>query len=138
MPKPDDRGSLMNLKTNLPRIAAVRTTDEMERHLLGAEPERESGEEIFTNVKTSVRKEDSSVTATSDPPPEPNLKGSTPRREGTILLNAKIPVSLHTRLKRTAQYNDVSMTDILVRGINSELSSGKYRTPPSTWGTDSE
>lgn len=39
------------------------------------------------------------------------------RREPTVLMNAKLPVTLHSRLKRTAQFNDISMTDILIRAI---------------------
>jgi hypothetical protein len=130
MPKPDDRGSLMNLKTSLPKVAPIQPTEEMERRIMG---NTRSNEPVLPQVHEDVRKDIST-------PGEANrLKvspGRNVRREGTILLNAKIPVSLHTRLKRTSQYNDVSMTDILLRGIQAELESGHYSVPPETWGTD--
>ena len=36
MPKPDDRGSLMNLKTSLPKVAPIQPTEEMERRIMGS------------------------------------------------------------------------------------------------------
>jgi hypothetical protein len=51
-------------------------------------------------------------------------------------MNAKLPLSLHSRLKRTAQFNDVSMTDILIQALETELATGKYAVPPETWGSD--
>ena len=124
MPKPDDRGSLMNLKTSLPKVAPIQPTEEMERRIMG---NTRSNEPVHSQVHEDVRKDISTPKVSS---------GRNVRREGTILLNAKIPVSLHTRLKRTSQYNDVSMTDILLRGIEAELESGHYSVPPETWGTD--
>ena len=112
MSKPNDRGGLMNLRMNLPQIAPVQRNPELEDRLLGADGRK-----------------DVSTATTVDP-----TAGAHPPKEGTILLNAKIPVSLHTRLKRTAQYNEVSMTDILMRGLEKELSSGGYAPPPSEWG----
>jgi hypothetical protein len=50
------------------------------------------------------------------------------------MLNAKIPVELHTRLKRTAQFNEVQMVDILVQALEIELASGRYKKPPKNWG----
>ena len=139
MPKPDDRGSLMNLKANLPKVAPIEPTDEMERRIMGS-PEKERvvpvqvgkvlTEDVSTYVNESVK---SSLEGAA------NLRGviiPRPRREGTVLMNAKIPASLHTRLKRTSQYNEVSMTDILLRAIEVELISGRYSVPPDTWGND--
>jgi hypothetical protein len=126
MPKPDDRGSLMNLKTSLPKVAPIQPTEEMERRIMG-------NTQIDVPVHEDVRKDISTSDIPADRSRSPVRKA---RREGTILLNAKIPVSLHTRLKRTSQYNDVSMTDILLRGIEAELESGHYSVPPETWGTD--
>jgi hypothetical protein len=128
MPKPDERGSLMNLKANLPKVAPIHTTEEMERRILGSSLNKEGLPVASKDVSKDV------VTTRG----EADLRGGprNSRREGTILLNAKIPVSLHTRLKRTSQFNDVSMTDILVNGIESELDSGKYSVPPEMWGTD--
>jgi hypothetical protein len=130
MPKPDDRGSLMNLKTSLPKVAPIHPTEEMERRIMG----NQQLESVHPAVHEDVRKDIS----TSDVPMDRSRASivRNARREGTILLNAKIPVSLHTRLKRTSQYNDVSMTDILLRGIRAELESGHYSVPPENWGTD--
>jgi hypothetical protein len=133
VPKPDDRGSLMNLKVILPKVAPIETTEEMERHIMGNVAVDKA---VHQQVPEDGRKDVS--TDLEGVIPE-RLRGSAAkksRREGTVLLNAKIPVSLHIRLKRTSQYNDVSMTDILLRGIKAELESGRYSVPPETWGTD--
>jgi hypothetical protein len=131
MPKPDDRGSLMNLKMSLPKVSPIQPTEEMERRIMG---NTQPGEPVHPQVHEDVRKDISTPNVTVDRSRAPSVRSA--RREGTILLNAKIPVSLHTRLKRTSQYNDVSMTDILLRGIEAELESGHYSVPPETWGTD--
>ena len=131
MPKPDDRGSLMNLKTSLPKVAPIQPTEEMERRIMG---NQQPHEPVHAQVHKDVRKDISTPDLTADGSRASSVRNF--RREGTILLNAKIPISLHTRLKRTSQYNDVSMTDILLRGIEAELESGRYSVPPETWGTD--
>ena len=136
MPKPDDRGSLMNLKASLHRVAPIEATEEMERRIMGSHDDDKA---TRPHVQTDGRKDVSmSGVGSAVEPNSPAVASAAriPRREGTILLNAKIPVSLHTRLKRTAQYNDISMTDILLRGLESELNSGRYSLPPGTWGTD--
>lgn len=132
MPKPDDRGSLMNLKTSLLKVAPIQPTEEMERRIMGNK--QIDDESLYPQVHEDVRKDISTSDVSADRSRAASAR--TARREGTILLNAKIPVSLHTRLKRTSQYNDVSMTDILLRGIEAELESGHYSVPPETWGTD--
>jgi hypothetical protein len=135
VPKPDDRGSLMNLKASLPKVAPVQASEEMERRIMGS---TDVHKPVHSGTQEDVRKDVSTyelgLNSGSAPAIVDPRRG--PRREGTILLNAKIPVSLHTRLKRTSQYNDVSMTDILLRGIEGELESGRYSVPPETWGTD--
>lgn len=132
MPKADHRGSLMNLRTSLPKVAPIQTTEEMESQILGPANEGTARPESIATENVSPRRGlDAEPLPATDRVPAP-LPAR--RREGTVLLNAKIPVSIHTRLKRTAQYNDVSMTDILLRGIEHELNSGKYSQPPSTWG----
>lgn len=129
MPKPDDRGSLMNLKTSLPKVSPIQTTEEMERRIMGNTPiDKPAHQQVHEDVRKDV--------STDDMPSNRLRSVRNVRREGTILLNAKIPVSLHTRLKRTSQFNDVSMTDILLRGIEAELESGHYSVPPEAWGTD--
>ena len=136
MPKPDDRGSLMNLKTSLPRVAPIEATEAMERRIMGG---NNDDKVTRPHVQTAGSKDVSTYAVGSTVEPNSPAVVSAariPRREGTILLNAKIPVSLHTRLKRTAQYNDISMTDMLLRGLESELNSGRYSLPPGTWGTD--
>lgn len=127
MAKPDDRGSLMNLKANLTKVAPIEATEEMERRIMGRAPHVNV---VQPEIDKGVRKD----VSTAESPIQSRSGNS--RRQGTILLNAKIPVSLHTRLKRTSQYNDVSMTEILLRGLESELESGRYCVPPETWGTD--
>lgn len=131
MPKPDDRGSLMNLKTSLPKVAPIQPTEEMERRIMG---NKQIDEPVHLQVHEDVRKDISTPDVSGERARASSTRKA--RREGTILLNAKIPVSLHTRLKRTSQYNDLSMTDILLRGIEAELASGHYSVPPETWGTD--
>jgi hypothetical protein len=122
----------MNLKASLPKVAPIEATEAMERRIMGtpaaeAPVELPIDQALRKDVRTSIQEP-----AAQQPP----VAARSVRREGTILLNAKIPVSLHIRLKRTAQYNDISMTDILLRGIEAELASGRYLAPPGTWGTD--
>lgn len=133
MSKSASRGSLMSLKAAmpvLPRVGAVETTPEMEERILGAaavEPDA-TDKEIFTDRQTSLHT-DASRSAAAAP-----AMAAVHRKEPTILINAKIPVSLHARLRRTAQFNDVTMTDILIRAIEAELATGRYAAPPETWG----
>ena len=130
VPKADNRGSLMNLRTSLPKVAPIQTTEEQENQILGSSNERTGGPESISSEQVSGRRTpDAEPVHATEPASLPGRS-----REGTVLLNAKIPVSIHTRLKRTAQYNDVSMTDILLRGIEHELNSGRYSQPPTTWG----
>lgn len=126
MPKQEDRGSLMGLKANLPsvpKVPAIHATPEMEQGILGAEGQL-SADHDHKDVSTYVKSSSSFGHA--------GLVGQ--RKEPTVLLNAKLPVSLHTRLKRTAQFNDLTMTDILLRALEIELDSGRYTAPPDAWG----
>lgn len=121
MSKPNNRGSLIGLKSSLPlmpKAAPVGFTPEMEQRILHSQPESSLHLSVSTDVSTHV---------------------AVPvrRKEPTILMNAKLPARLHARLKRTAQFNDISMTDILIRAIEAELESGPYTAPPETWGSDS-
>ena len=123
MPKQENRGSLMDLKKNLPsvpKVSAIHPAPNMEQvNIIEAIEQMEPGrKEASTYVKTL--------------PAEGSIRQP---KEPTTLLNANLPVSLHTRLKRTAQFNSVSMTDILIRAIKVELDSGRYTAPPETWGT---
>src|SRR5579862_5744695 len=111
MPKQEKRGSLMGLKANnqgVPHVAPIHV-----------EPE-------VTQVNILDAIDDIAVAAVSP------VGGTT---EPTMLLNARLPVSLHTLLKRTAQFNEVTMTDILVRALKIELKSGRYKAPPPHWGS---
>jgi hypothetical protein len=119
MSKSTSRGSLIGLKATLPafpNVSPVETTNEMEHRVMGApRTALESVQDSHTDVLTSLQ---------------------TPRRkEPSVLMNAKLPLSLHARLKRTAQFNDISMTDILIQAIEVELASGKYAAPPEHWGS---
>jgi hypothetical protein len=121
MSKPANRGSLMGLKPGfptLPQVAAVATTPEMEERILGqAADATYVSKDVFTAVKTD------------------EMTARPAKKEPTVLMNAKLPVSLHARLKRTAQFNDISMTDILIRAIEAELATGRYAAPPEAWGS---
>lgn len=136
MSKSADRGSLMSLKAAmpvLPRVGAVETTPEMEERILGAaavEPGAKD-KDIFTDRQTSLHTDASRPAAAA---PALVAPVAAHRKEPTVLINAKIPVSLHARLRRTAQFNDVTMTDILIRAIEAELATGRYAAPPETWG----
>jgi hypothetical protein len=112
----------MNLKAALPPMAPVRPTEEAERRILSATTDTQ--EERHKDISKEASPASAAAGARA--------------KEGTVLMNAKIPLSLHTRLKRTAQYNDVSMTDILLRGIEAELQSGRYAEPPRNWGSKVE
>jgi hypothetical protein len=152
MSKSDNsRGSLMALKSNLPRVAAVQTTPEMESRILGA-----TKKDVFTERRKDIFIDEPSEHAApgqgTHPPPTPSITSGSGagtalapvppasaagrRKEPTVLMNAKIPYSLHSRLKRTAQFNDISMTDILIRAIETEMASRRYATPPEQWGSD--
>ncbi len=139
MSKPDNRGSLMNLRPNLTKVAPIVATEEMENAILGKQTEiADPGESMALDhgVRTEGRKDVRTEMPAARRDVTGNSKQNGGQREGIVLLNAKIPVSLHTRLKRTSQFNNVSMTDILLRGIESELESGRYRAPPMSWGAE--
>ncbi|HEU0119516.1 MAG TPA: hypothetical protein VFQ91_03250 [Bryobacteraceae bacterium] len=127
MSKPVNRGSLLGLKTGLPpvpRVAPVAATAEMEELILGASGAAPVKEEVDISLRKDVSTYDISPAA------PPALR----RKEPTVLMNAKLPLRLHAQLKRTAQFNDLSMTDILIRAIEAELASGRYVAPPENWG----
>lgn len=129
MSKPNSRGSLIGLRSNLPslpKVAPVALTAEMEQAILG----NAAGTPVYKDVNKDIRTDAQDLDAPSHPPPPAR------KREATVLMNAKLPASLHSRLKRTAQFNDISMTDILIRAIESELATGSYAAPPDTWGSD--
>lgn len=122
MSKLNNRGTLMGLKYNLPampKAAPVALTPEMEQQILHHENHH------------SLHKDVGASGAAGSAPGYSNRK-----KEPTVLMNAKLPVRLHSRLKRTAQFNDLSMTDILIRAIEAELATGLYTAPPETWGSD--
>jgi hypothetical protein len=129
MSKPNNRGSLIGLKYNLPSIphsAPVAVTAEMEQKILPAD--------VKMSLPPSVSTDGAAVAFSPSyrlPPALPNR-----RKEPTVLMNAKLPARLHARLKRTAQFNDLSMTDILIRAIEAELATGQYAAPPENWGSD--
>ena len=130
MSKPSNRGSLIGLRSTLPampRVAPVTVTPDVEEKILGIDVLTP----VYKDVKTSFD---------NDPPPPdstaPERLQPVRRKEPTVLMNAKLPVTLHSRLKRTAQFNDISMTDILIRAIEAELATGRYIAPPDTWGSD--
>ena len=123
MSKSNNRGSLIGLKSSLPALPKanpVPLTAEMEQRILG----RSGESSLHTDVSIDL------------PSPRAAAPAIT-KKEPTVLMNAKLPVRLHARLKRTAQFNDISMTEILIRAIEVELASGNYTAPPETWGSES-
>lgn len=138
MSKPESRGSLIGLRSTFPTVPTVGPvilTAEMEERVLGSE--------ATTQRLTSLQTYSGSTAPAATAPLEATQETVTPGRTGTsrkgeptVLMNAKLPLSLHSRLKRTAQFNDISMTDILIRAIEIELATGKYSTPPGIWGSD--
>lgn len=133
MSKPNSRGSLIGLKSSLPampKAAPIALTAEMERRILG--------NDVDTSLHKDVRTDSTAPAVALDPRNSRGPVGAGgQRKEPTVLMNAKLPVHLHARLKRTAQFNDISMTDILIRAIEVELATGNYTAPPETWGSDS-
>lgn len=122
MSKSNDRGSLMGLKASLPsmpRVSPVSFTTEMEEQILGVSAISTLHKDIRKDVKIAERQ-----------------KAPARRKETAVLMNAKLPATLHARLKRTAQFNDISMTEILIRAIEAELDAGPYSPPPETWGSE--
>jgi hypothetical protein len=112
----------------IPQPAPVAITAEMEDKIL-PQP-----------VKTALQASVSTEAMGAAPALSPAAPAAVPparRKEPSVLMNAKLPVSLHARLKRTAQFNDLSMTDILIRAIEAELATGHYAAPPENWGSDS-
>lgn len=142
MSKQPNRGSLMGLKPGfapLPPVAPVATTAEMEERILGAETY------VRKDVLTEIKRDSETIAPAVQPVAvaaavaTEGMDGPlTRRKEPTVLMNAKLPLRLHSRLKRTAQFNDLSMTDILIRAIEAELATGRYAAPPEVWGVGSE
>lgn len=131
MSKPDNRGSLMGLKSSFPslsKVAPVSLTTEMEERILGTE----TSKSLPTDSGKDVNVQAAEPTPAPYNPPESAMR----KKEPSVLMNAKLPVRLHARLKRTAQFNDISMTDILIRAIEAELATGRYAAPPETWGSE--
>lgn len=129
MSKSNNRGSLIGLRAPLPAIpkaAPVAVTAEMEEQILGVSVETSLHKDVYMDAATGAAPAPAAL-----PPALPGRK-----KEPVVLMNAKLPARLHSRLKRTAQFNDISMTDILIRAIEAELATGRYAAPPDTWGSD--
>jgi hypothetical protein len=119
----------------LPPVAPVATTTEMEERILGADAY------VRKDVLTEIKTEPAFVSPVAQPAAVATEGIDAPlarRKEPTVLMNAKLPLRLHSRLKRTAQFNDLSMTDILIRAIEAELATGRYAAPPEVWGAGSD
>jgi len=112
----------------IPKVAPVAFTPEMELRILGTSIQVPLRKDVSIDVPSSVNSAAAPAMETDSP--------TRRRKQPTVLMNAKLSVSLHLRLKRTAQFNDISMTDILVRAIEAELAAGRYVVPPDTWGSE--
>lgn len=124
MSKSSNRASLMGLKYKLPAIPQaepVVVAPEAESHILQTD----------RADYPSTPESDPGPAAAAVAPRENRIAG----KEPTVLMNAKLPIHLHARLKRTAQFNDISMTEIIIRAVEAELGTGRYAEPPEAWGS---
>lgn len=139
MPKPE-RGSLSVLKRPLPNLAPAAASKELETRLLtGSEPESspamgstggagtamalEVRPEVSRDVQPAIQ-QDVQHDAVGEPGLEPATR-LTPRpgrrKEPVQMVTYRIPASLYDRLFRTAEYNNLNMTDIVVEAIERHL-----------------
>jgi hypothetical protein len=129
MPKPE-RGSLSMIKRPLPNLAPAATPKELENRLLtgpetvlgtegsgtGAAMALETQPEVqpYSNETAAVQQVD--VLPATRLTPRPGK-----RKEPVQMVTYRIPASLYDRLFRTAEYNNLNMTDIVVEAIDRHL-----------------
>lgn len=137
MPKPE-RGSLSVLKRPLPNLAPAAASKELETRLLTAsEPEASpargsAGAAMALELPQDVPMEvHPAIQQDVQPAPAGETVGLTPatrltprpgrRKEPVQMVTYRIPASLYDRLFRTAEYNNLNMTDIVVEAIERHL-----------------
>lgn len=141
MPKPE-RGSLNVVKRALPNLAAAAPPKELEERLLGGDDRGDpeiaghggfgvagSAVALQPAIEPDVQLPD--VQRTDILQPTAILHPSTPatrltprpgkRKEPVQMVTYRIPASLYDRLFRTAEYNNLNMTDIVVEAIERHL-----------------
>lgn len=143
MPKPE-RGSLSVIKRALPNLPPAAPPRELENRLLSA-PDAVEGAGAGTAM---VREEDVQAATPQSVQPDMQTAGTqdvplaavhqmdadirgTPatrlvprpgrRKEPVQMVTYRIPASLYDRLLRTAEYNNLNMTDIVVEAIERHL-----------------
>ena len=128
MSKPE-RGSLSMLKRALPNLPPAASPKELESRLLTGE-----SEEVVAPTGgggTAVAREihpDLQRPAIQQGDVQPSVIGGTRltprpgrRKEPVQMVTYRIPASLYDRLFRTAEYNNLNMTDIVVEAIERHL-----------------
>lgn len=137
MPKPE-RGSLSVVKRPLPNLAPAAASKELESRLLtGADPEPPfPGAGAGTAVALDTQRADHiaiqpDIQQQAVPPSAVHLGEEMPatrltprpgrRKEPVQMVTYRIPASLYDRLFRTAEYNNLNMTDIVVEAIDRHL-----------------
>lgn len=131
MPKPE-RGSLSMIKRPLPNLPPAAAPKELEDRLLtGAETALptlegsagtaaaialETQPEVQTYIAEPVAVQHMDVQPATRLTPRPGK-----RKEPVQMVTYRIPASLYDRLFRTAEYNNLNMTDIVVEAIERHL-----------------
>ena len=133
MSKPE-RGSLSVVKRPLPNLAPAAAPKELETRLLTpAEPEPEPSvgsagtagvlephTESHPDVQLDIQPagvQHKDVQPATRLTPRPGK-----RKEPVQMVTYRIPASLYDRLFRTAEYNNLNMTDIVVEAVERHLS----------------
>lgn len=121
MPKPE-RGSLSMIKRPLPNLAPAAAPKELEERLLTADVPPElvtgGGTALAPEVQPAIQQVDvhPEVQPATRLTPKPGK-----RKEPVQMVTYRIPASLYDRLFRTAEYNNLNMTDIVVEAIDRHL-----------------
>jgi hypothetical protein len=125
MPKPE-RGSLSVIKRPLPNLAPAASSKELESRLLtGAAPEPQPDIlqpdhiAVPLDIQPAAVQELDVETATTPATRLTPRPGK--RKEPVQMVTYRIPASLYDRLFRTAEYNNLNMTDIVVEAIDRHL-----------------
>jgi hypothetical protein len=130
MPKPE-RGSLSMIKRPLPNLAPAATPKELENRLLtgpetvlGTEGSPGTGAAMALEAQPEVQPYSNETAAVQQVDVLPATR-LTPRpgkrKEPVQMVTYRIPASLYDRLFRTAEYNNLNMTDIVVEAIDRHL-----------------
>jgi hypothetical protein len=130
MSKPE-RGSLSMMKRPLPNLPPATAPKELENRLLtGSEPEQplEGSAGAGTGAAAALDSQPYAQPASQQVDVQPDVQHGTrltprpgKRKEPVQMVTYRIPASLYDRLFRTAEYNNLNMTDIVVEAIDRHL-----------------